>query len=59
MHGHKLLLAKPHRALGTNVINLKITRKHDRITLVNIYVFKSANIALLGVFWHLLDFYLG
>ena len=59
MHGHKLLLAKPHVAQGTNVINFQITRKHDRITLINIYVFKSANIAVLGVFWHPPDYYLG
>ena len=30
-----------------------------RITLINIYVFKSANIAVLGVFWHPPDYYLG
>ena len=37
----------------------EITRKHDRITLINIYVFKSANIAVLGVFGHPRDYYLG
>ena len=31
----------------------------EMITLINIYVFKSANIAVLGVFWHPPDYYLG
>ena len=31
---------------------LGITRKRDRITLPNIIVFKSANIAVWGLFWH-------
>ena len=55
MHGHKLLLAKPHLALGSTgdtFHQLEITRKCDRITLINICVFKSPNIAVLGVFWH-------
>ena len=30
----------------------EITRKRDRITLINIIVFKSANIAVWGLFWH-------
>ena len=37
----------------------EITRKHGRITLLNIYVFKSANIAVLGLLWHPPDYYLG
>ena len=31
---------------------LEITQKRDRITLINICVFKSANIAAWGPFWH-------
>ena len=30
---------------------LEITRTRDGIPLINIYVFKSANIAILGHFW--------
>ena len=60
MHGHKLLLAEPHVAQPTNVINLKSHESaHGCITLINIYVFKSANIAVLGVFWPPPDYYLG
>ena len=59
MHGHKLLHVKCHVAQGTNVINLKSHEGRDRITLINIIVFKSANIAVLGVFGHPPDYYLG
>ena len=34
----------------------EITRKRDRITLIKIYVFKSANLAVLGLFWHHPDY---
>ena len=52
MQGHKLLLAKPHLALVTNLNNLKSQGKRDRITLINICVFKSANIAVCSLLWH-------
>ena len=59
MHSHKLLLAKPHVAEADKRDQFEITRKHGRITLINIYVFKSANIAVLGIFWPPPDYYLG
>ena len=37
----------------------EITRKHGRISLINIYVFKGGNIAVSSVFWHPPDYYLG
>ena len=52
MQGHKLLLAKPHLAPGHTFHQLEITRKRDRITLINIIVFKSANIPVLGLLLH-------
>ena len=52
MHGHKLLLTKPHVGQGKNFINLKSHESAHVCTIINIYVFKSANIAVSGLFLH-------
>ena len=57
MHGHKVLLGKPH--VGDKGDQFEITRKHDCITLINIYVFKSANIAVFGLFSRPPDYFHG
>ena len=52
--GFSLVMAasKPSPSTRDTFHQFEITRKRDRITLINIIVFKSANIAVWGLFWH-------
>ena len=50
--GSQIVACQASPSTRDTFAQLEITRKRDRITLFNICVFKSANIAVLGFFWH-------
>ena len=47
----QIVACQASRSIEDKLHQFEITRKRDRITLINIYVFKTANIAVLGLFW--------
>ena len=48
----QIIACQASRSTRDELHHFEIIRKRDHITAINIYVLKSANIAVLGLFWH-------